>query len=183
VRSPEYRDAKVDTTLATLPQVLGPRTEPFDLRFRGPDGEEHRGAHVIQISNNPYGTTPGGLMSRPRLDTGRLGIVSLVLGAHGGAAAFLAALALGHPERFEGLTSWAAPTFDVTSGGPIEIGLDGETEVVDPPLRFSIRSSPVRVRLPKHAIGYSPAARSLGWREATRRLWGVVLGHPAGFAS
>ena len=33
VRSPEYRDAKVDTTLSTLPQVLGPQTEPFDLRF------------------------------------------------------------------------------------------------------------------------------------------------------
>ena len=38
VRSPAYRDAKVDTTLATLPQVLGPDTEPFDLRFTGPDG-------------------------------------------------------------------------------------------------------------------------------------------------
>ena len=33
VRSPDYRDSKVDTTLATLPQVLGPDTEPFDLRI------------------------------------------------------------------------------------------------------------------------------------------------------
>ena len=56
VRSAAYRDAKVDTTLATLPQVLGPESEPFDLRFTGPDGVEHRGAHIIQISNNPYGT-------------------------------------------------------------------------------------------------------------------------------
>ena len=54
VRSPEYRDAKVDTTLATLPRVLGPNTKPFDLRFDGPDGH-HDGAHVIQVSNNPYG--------------------------------------------------------------------------------------------------------------------------------
>ncbi len=181
VRSPEYRNAKLETTLATLPQVLGPDTEPFDLRFAGLDGVEHRGAHVIQISNNPYGAMAGGLGSRPRLDTGQLGVVSLVLGTGGGAAAFLAALATGHPERFEGLTSWAAPTFEVTSGAPIEIGLDGETEVMDPPLRFSIRPSPVRVRLPKHAIGYSPAARSLGWREASRQLWGIVLGHPARF--
>ena len=37
VRSPEYRDAKVDTTLSTLPQVLGPQTEPFDLRFERAD--------------------------------------------------------------------------------------------------------------------------------------------------
>ena len=41
VRSPSYRDAKVDTTLSTLPQVLGPGTEPFDLRF---DRTRRRGA-------------------------------------------------------------------------------------------------------------------------------------------
>jgi diacylglycerol kinase family enzyme len=181
VRSPEYRDAKVDTTLSTLPQVLGPATEPFDLRFTGPDGVEHRGAHVIQISNNPYGATAGGLGSRPRLDTRQLGVVALVLGKAGGAAAFLAALATGHPDRFRGFTSWATPTFEVASDAPIEIGLDGETQVMDSPLRFSIRPSPVRVRLPKHAMGYSPAALSLGWREASRQLWGVVLGRPARF--
>jgi diacylglycerol kinase family enzyme len=176
VRSPAYRDAKVDTTMATLPTVLGPETEPFELRFIGPDGEQHRAAHLIQISNNPYGSTAGGLGSRPRLDTRHLGVVALVLGKAGGAAAFLAALATGHPDRFEGLTSWATPAFEVTSGAPIEIGLDGETEVMDSPLRFSIRPSPVRVRLPKHAIGYSPAARSLGWRESWHRLRDVVLG-------
>jgi diacylglycerol kinase family enzyme len=182
VRSPEYRDAKVDTTLSTLPQVLGPQTEPFDLRFERADGQEQRGAHLIQISNNPYGTTARGMGSRPRLDTQTLGVVALVLGPKGGAAAFLAALATGHPERFEGLSSWATPTFEVTSDAPIEIGLDGETEVMDPPLRFSIRPNPVRVRLPKHAIGYSPAARSIGWRAEARELWGVVLGRPTRLA-
>jgi diacylglycerol kinase family enzyme len=179
VRSPEYRDAKVDTTLATLPQVLGPDTEPFDLRYVGPDGEERRGAHVIQVSNNPYGTTARAMGSRPRLDTHTLGVLSLVLTASAGAGPFLAAVATGHPDRFEGLSSWATPTFEVTSDSPIEIGLDGETEVMDSPLRFSIRPTPVRVRLPKHAIGYSPAAVSMGWRADLRELWGVVLGHPS----
>ncbi len=183
VRSPSYRDAKVDTTLSTLPQVLGPGTEPFDLRFDGPDGVEHRGAHVIQVSNGPYGTGAGGLGARPRLDTGLLGVAALVLGKQGGAAAFLAALATGHPERFEGLTSWAAPTFEVTSDAPIEIGLDGESEVLDPPLRFSVRPSPVRVRLPTHAIGYSPAALSLGPGRAARRLWDIALGRPVPIGS
>jgi diacylglycerol kinase family enzyme len=181
VRSPEYRDAKVDTTLATLPQVLGPDTEPFDLRFTGPDGQEHRGAHVIQISNNPYGTTAGGAGSRPRLDTGQLGVISLVIGEEGGAAAFLAAFATGHPDRFGGFSTWSTPTFEVTSGGPIELGLDGETQEMDSPLRFSMRPDPVRVRLPHHAIGYSPAALSIGWRQAFRELWGVVLGRPSRF--
>ena len=176
VRSPAYRDAKADTTLATLPQVLGPDTQPFDLRFSGPDGSEHRGAHVIQISNNPYGASVAGLGSRPRLDTRTLGIITLVLDERGDARSLLAAVATGHPDRFHGLSSWAAATFEVMSGSPIEIGLDGETEVMDPPLRFSIRPSPVRVRLPKQAIGYSSAARSLGWRETMRRLWAVALG-------
>jgi hypothetical protein len=90
-------------------------------------------------------------------------------------------VAAGHPERFEGFTSWAAPTFEVTSDAPIEIGLDGETSVMEPPLRFSIRPSPVRVRLPTHAFGYSPGALHLGWKEGVHRLWRVVLGHPARF--
>jgi diacylglycerol kinase family enzyme len=178
VRSPEYRNAKVDTTLATLPTVLGPNTEPFDLRFAGPDGEEHRGAHVIQVSNNPYGSTSRGFGSRPRLDTGRLGVVTLVLGRGRDAAGFLAAAATGHPERFPGLVSWAAPRFEVTSGSTIDVGLDGETRGMDPPLRFSIRTPRLRVRLPTHAIGYSPAARALGWRDALRELWRVVRGRP-----
>jgi diacylglycerol kinase family enzyme len=181
VQSPAYRDAKVDTTLATLPQVLGPDTEPFALRFTGPDGVEHRGAHVIQISNNPYATA-GARSSRPRLDTHQLGVVALVLDkAAEGPAAFLAAVAAGHPERFAGLTSWATPTFEVTSGAPIDVGLDGEAVVMESPLRFSIRPSALGVRLPKHAIGYSPAARDPGWREVALQLWQVVLGHPARF--
>jgi len=178
VRSPEYRDAKADTTLATLPMVLGPGTEPFDLRFDTPDGH-HDGAHVIQVSNNPYGDTLGGFGSRPRLDTKLVGVVSLVIPGDRGIAKFLAALATGRPDRYEGLSSWSAPTFEVSSGSPIEIGLDGETQVMDSPLRFSIRPAPVRVRLPKSAIGYSPAARTLGWAGATKALWDVLLGKPA----
>jgi diacylglycerol kinase family enzyme len=181
VRSPEYRDAKVDTTLETLPQLLGPDTEPLDLGFTGPDGTVHEGAHVIQISNNPYGQTARGMGSRPRLDTGRLGIVSLVLGREGGAAAFMMALATGHPDRFKGFLTWSSPIFDVTSAEPIELGLDGETMVMNPPLHFSMRPQPVRVRLPRHAIGYSPAARSIGWRESLRELWGVARGRVSRF--
>ena len=76
--------------------------------------------------------------------------------------------------------AWRADRIILTQRGgiPREVGLDGETKVMESPLRFSIRPAPVRVRLPKHAIGYSPAARSLGWREGLRQLWGVVLGRP-----
>jgi diacylglycerol kinase family enzyme len=178
VRSPEYRDAKVDTTLATLPRVLAPGTEPFDLRFTGPDGEPHQGAHMIQVSNNPYGPTIATLGSRPRLDTGRLGVVSLEIRSDAEAASFLAAVATGLPARFQGLRSWSTPSFEVSSGSAIDVGLDGETLEIESPLRFSIRSNAVAVRLPVRAIGYSPAARAMGWRSAARNIFRVALGKP-----
>ena len=183
VRSPEYRDAKVDTTLATLPTVLAPDTKPFDLRFAGPDGERHMGAHVIQISNNPYGPTLATMGSRPRIDTGRLGVIALEIRGDKEAVAFLAALATGHPDRFEGLRWWSTPTFEVSSGSPIDVGLDGETLEMDPPLVFSVRAQALNVRLPTGAIGYSPAARAMGWRSATRNVWRTALGRPPVFES
>jgi diacylglycerol kinase family enzyme len=179
VRSPEYRDAKVDTTLGAVPKILGPGARPFDLRFAKPDGDRCEGAQVIQISNNPYGTESlNALTSRPRLDTKRLGIIALEIGDDRAASAFLTAAAARHPERFAGFESWTAESFEVTSGSPIDVGLDGESLSMDPPLHFSIRDRPVRVRLPSHAIGYSPAARAMGLRRASRGLWRVVLGKP-----
>ena len=57
IRSPAYRAAKIETTLTMLPGLLGPGSRPFDLRFAGPAGEPHSGAHVVQVSNNAYGRT------------------------------------------------------------------------------------------------------------------------------
>ena len=37
------------------------------------------------------------------------------------------------------------------------VRLDGESLAIEPPLSFSIRNEPPRVRLPLHAIGESPA--------------------------
>jgi diacylglycerol kinase family enzyme len=176
VRSPDYRDAKVDTTLATIPAVLGPSTKPFDLRFVDGEGGRHDGAHLVQVSNNPYGARGG---SRPRLNSGQLGIIALEIENDRAAAAFAAALAIGHPVRFAGLLTWVTDAFEVTSGGAIPAGVDGESLDLEPPLRFSIRHRPLRVRVPRHAIGVSPAARAFRWRSATRAVWDTALGRPA----
>jgi diacylglycerol kinase family enzyme len=173
VRSPEYRNAKVDTTLAMLPKVLGPGTEPFDLRFTSPSGEPRNGAHLIQVSNNPYGSSGG---SRPRLDTGRLGVIVVDVRDDRAAAALAAAIATGHPERFAGFRSWTPETFEVTSSTSIDVGLDGESLTLAPPLRFSIREQRLRVRLSPRAIGASPAARAIHWREAAGAVWQTALG-------
>jgi diacylglycerol kinase family enzyme len=175
VRSPEYRDAKVDTALSALPTMLGPGSRPFDLNFRGPRGEHHTGAHLIQISNNPYRR---GSTTRPRLDSGRLGVLTLEIADDKAFGALLAATTTGKPERFPGFTSWTAETFEVTSLSPVDAGLDGEAVVLDPPLRFSIRPTPLHVRLPKQAIGYSPAALTLDPLSALRGVWRAALGRP-----
>jgi diacylglycerol kinase family enzyme len=178
VQSPEYRDAKVDTTLSALPELLGPASQPMDLRFDGPDGSRHTGAHVVQVSNGPYGTTLATITSRPSIETGRLGIVTLVLPDDAATGRFLRALATGRPDRYEGLQVWAGTEFVVESDGPVAIGLDGEAMRMDPPLRFSIRPHALRVRLAHNAIGYSPAARMQKPRDFLPHLWQIARGHP-----
>lgn len=179
VRSPEYRAAKVETTLSTLPTVLGRGSSPFDLTFIGADGARRHGARLIQVSNNPYGGASLGLGSRPRLDTHRLGVIALEIDDDRDAMRFLSAIAERHPERFGGFAEWAPATFEVTSASAVDAGLDGEPLTIEPPLRFSIRPEPLRVRLPLHAIGESPAGRRLDARSAAKGLWRVALGRPA----
>jgi diacylglycerol kinase family enzyme len=180
VQSPEYRDAKVETTLAALPKLLGPGTKPVDLRFDLPDGAAHDGAHVVQVSNGPYGTTLGTMNGRPRLDTGRLGITALVVPDDRAATRFVAALASGHPDRYAGFSAWDSDRFEVGSGAPVQVGLDGEALEVEPPLVFTIRPGALRVRLAPNAIGYSPAARATSARAFLPSLWRTALGRPIG---
>jgi diacylglycerol kinase family enzyme len=179
VSSPEYRDAKRETTLAALPEMLGPDAAPFDLRFDGPDGAVHEGAHVLQISNGPYGTTVGTIASRPRLDTGTLGVFALLVPNAVAATMFMAEFAAGRPDRYDGYLAWSTPSFTVDSAAPVAVGLDGESLELEPPLVFTSRPRVLRVRLHAQAIGYSPAARSRPLRSLAADVWRVARGHPA----
>jgi diacylglycerol kinase family enzyme len=178
VRSPEYRDAKMDTTMSALHEALAPGTSPFDLRYADGNGTAHDGAHLIQVSNGAYGRTLDGLTSRPRLDAHELQIIALELSGDEGAASLIGDLAAGHPERNRGYRSWTASIFEVTSDAPIDVGLDGEARSMDPPLRFSIRDRQARIRLPTTAIGYSPASRSLDWRSSIKGVVRIAGGNP-----
>jgi diacylglycerol kinase family enzyme len=178
VQSPDYRDAKVDTTLSALPRLLGPGSQPMDLRFEGPDGMRHDGAHVVQVSNGPYGTTLATMTRRPRIDTGALGIITLVLPDAAATRRFLAALATNRPDRYEGLQTWSGGEFVIDSGAAVAVGLDGEAMDMEPPLRFSICPHALRVRLAPDAIGFSPGARTSSARDFLPNLWGVALGRP-----
>jgi diacylglycerol kinase family enzyme len=112
------------------------------------------------------------------MDTGRLGIYALEIRDDRAAAALLAAVAAGDPDRFSGLNLWEAETFEVASGAPVDVGLDGEALVLDPPLSFAVRPAALRIRLPTNAIGVSPAGRKLEARQAVKALWRIALGRP-----
>jgi diacylglycerol kinase family enzyme len=176
VQSEAYRDAKLETMETLLPELLGPEAAPFDLRYRDGDGTQRDSAQLILVSNNAYVLDRlAGMGSRPRLDTGRLGIVAAEISGSTQAAAFVALEALGQVRRFGGWREWSAEEFEVTSSSPIAAGIDGEATVLDPPLRFRVERRALTVRIPPNALGLSPAAArpTLG-RESIRELWRVT---------
>jgi diacylglycerol kinase family enzyme len=180
VQSDDYRGAKAQTALAMLPDLLGPDAEPFDLQFVGPDGETHPSAHVILVSNNPYQLSQlGGRATRAHIGSGRLGLVTVRIEDPSYVAELVALEATGQVNRFRGWLQWTSPRFSVDSHGPIEAGVDGETLILQPPLRFASMPGALRVRLPHHAPGLSPAAIADASRPTTpnlRRLWAVARG-------
>ncbi len=160
IRSPEYRDAKLSTAASVLPDVLGPGAEPLDLRFRAPDGD-YPSAHLILVSNDPYRLDSIGSMgTRERLDLGVLGIVVARIDDAAQARRFMALEAAGQVRRFPGWQEWSTPRFDVSSGAPVEIGIDGEALLLEPPLVFESLPGALRVRLPRRAAP-SRAARTV----------------------
>ena len=180
VQSPAYRDHKVDTALELLPAMLGPDATPFDLRFTGPDGTERHSAHLILVSNNRYELShPEGFGSRRRLDAGTLGIVAARLQSPGEAARFARTQASGPTRRPAGWVEWTDTSFQVRSGQPVEVGVDGEAMLLDPPIRFQILPGALRIRIPPQAPGYSPAAAvpTPGWATLTA-LWQTATGRP-----
>ncbi len=160
VQSEAYRDAKLGTWTDMLPDLLGPDAEAIDLEFTAPDGTNCNDAPLVLVSNNPYQLTHlAGAGTRERIDTGMLGIVAARVRSTD--VSKLVALELvGQTGRYPGLLSWSALEFEVRSASPVEIGLDGEALVLDPPLRFVSLPGALRVRLPRSA-GLSPAARTV----------------------
>jgi diacylglycerol kinase family enzyme len=145
VQSAGYRDAKLKTLADTVPTVLGPAGNGLDLRFTGADGREHQTGAVVMVSNDPYRLGHAlGSGTRPRLDTGTLGITVAGEDAAGGAK--------------KRIDEWSAPSFEVRSGSPVAAGIDGEAAKLDPPLRFRTRPHALRVRIAPQHPGASPSA-------------------------
>jgi diacylglycerol kinase family enzyme len=150
VQQEGYRDAKLQTLLDTLPSGFTAESgEGHELVWHDSRGTEHRSATVLLVSNNPYRL--GSLLAsgtRPRLDTGALGVVALAPGHTPGQGVSL-------PTPF---AQWSTPTFEVGASDEVPAGIDGEAMMLSAPVRFSIRPAALRVRIAQEHPGASPSS-------------------------
>jgi len=148
VQQAGYREAKMRTLLETVPDVIGPQAQPPKLGWVGPSGRESGVA--ILVSNNKYRLGRAlGSGTRPRLDTGRLGITVLNPPPGDGKEA------RGNRKAIE---QWTDRRFRIDSTTPVPAGIDGEAAVLDPPLRFRAIPGALRVRIAPSHPGASPSA-------------------------
>lgn len=152
-----YRGAKVSTLLDAVPDSFGHGSDQ-QLRWVGPDGTPGPPSAVILVSNNPYrlGTFVGS-GTRPRLDRGLLGVMSV------GARA----------------RRWTSAVFEIEADGPVAIGVDGEALRMEPPLRFASRPAALRVRIARSHRGAAPYSDApVTMSAALPALWRIATGRP-----
>jgi diacylglycerol kinase family enzyme len=157
VQSEAYRNAKLRTWRRMLPDIVRSGDGPIDLEFEGPDAKAWRDATLVVVSNNPYFVKRlRGVGTRPRLDTGGLGILAARMNNARTVAQLVTLGAIGQALRTRGMRQWSSGEFVVRGSRPMAIGLDGEAYVLDPPLRFVSLPGVLRVRVPRHAKSHSP---------------------------
>jgi diacylglycerol kinase family enzyme len=185
VQSDAYRDAKLGTWKRMLPEIGGRGSVVCELHFDAPHPKDWSDAALVIVSNNPYQARRfRGTGTRPRLDTGRLGVFAARLRGAGGVARLVTFGTIGRSlgsgsqhRRLSGVLQWSCLEFEVRAVAPVAVGLDGEALMLAPPLRFVSLPGALRVRLPRHAPGVSPAAAAV---PLNRRNLGALLQIAAG---
>jgi diacylglycerol kinase family enzyme len=173
VRSGAYRGAKLRTWGRLLPDLLGPASAPPDLVFDGPDTRPCTGMALVLVSNNSYRLSRlGRAGGRPKMDTGRLGILAARL--HAGPDGRPGML----PHRFADVLEWSRSDFEMRSAAPVPVGLDGEALVLTPPLRFASLPGVLRVRLPRHGGARRVRRNAAVTRRDLTALVRILLGRP-----
>jgi diacylglycerol kinase family enzyme len=144
VQRPGYRDAKLRTMLEVLPEVSAPGGEVVRMNWRDSDGFAHGAGLGVLVSNNAYrlGQLVGS-GTRPNLDGGRLGV---------------AVMEPGNWLNRGMVRQWSPQSIEVDAADAVPAGIDGEAELLTPPIRFVSRPHALRVRIARHHPGCSPSA-------------------------
>jgi diacylglycerol kinase family enzyme len=184
VQSDDYRDAKAEVSLSMARDLLGRQSEPFDLQYTTPGGQEIDGAFLIMVSNNPYvlDANPD-IAQRHVIDGGQLGVFAISTRTGGQAAWLMTLNALGMRDVSKHWWEFEADEFEVHSrSGSAFMGVDGEALEADTPLRFSIHPRGLLMLVPS---GNPHAAEQRRARDRTaRKVLDVALGQePSSSAS
>ncbi|MFL5767863.1 MAG: diacylglycerol/lipid kinase family protein [Actinomycetota bacterium] len=175
ISDPKYRDAKLATVLAALPEVAGSEASS-GLRVQTPRGEDIQDPNLIQVGNNPY--DHGSLKNanrRPRLDTGELGVDVVRFSGARELRELMRDLESGR-NRVGALHRWSAQALTVTGrDGEVAAGVDGEYVTFPSPLEIASRPGVLRIRVPsKREPPLTQTPR--GVLETLRSLWSVAAG-------
>lgn len=174
VENDSYRDAKLQTTLDVLPEVLAADTDPYDMHFRLPSGEEVSGSIVLLVSNNPYITDALlGLGQRPALDSGQLG--GLVITGPAAVTPTTPSDESTESRSRGALQRFTATELQVTSSSlEIAVGIDGETVHVSTPVELVSHPKGLTMLVPPDSI-HVARVRSRE-AEGLAGIWRIALG-------
>ncbi|MFG2993359.1 diacylglycerol/lipid kinase family protein [Streptomyces sp. NPDC048257] len=159
VQRPEYRDAKADSALAALPDLLlGYAGTTLDAVTDGPRLESQQ---ALLVSDNPYSSPEPMGARRSRLDLGVLGVVGIRVNN----AAQAADIAL-RGARAAGLHILTSRRVVVASAAErIAVAVDGEAMTLPTPVTCSVRPGALRVRVPRLRPGAPAATPPMRWSE------------------
>ncbi|GAA2626767.1 MULTISPECIES: diacylglycerol/lipid kinase family protein [Streptomyces] len=159
VQRPEYRDAKADSALAALPDLLlGYAGTTLDAAT---DGTRLEAQQALLVSNNPYSSPEPMGARRSRLDLGVLGVVGIRVNN----AAQAADVAL-RGARAAGLHLLTSREVVIGSAAErVAVAVDGEALTMPTPVICSIRPGALRVRVPRLRPGAPEAAPPMQWSE------------------
>ncbi|MFE2127229.1 diacylglycerol/lipid kinase family protein [Streptomyces amritsarensis] len=161
VQRPEYRDAKADSALNALPDLLlGYAGHPLDATA---DGTRLEGQQALLVSNNPYSSPEPMAVGarRARLDLGVLGVVGIRVNN----AAQAADVAL-RGARAAGLHVLTSRQVVIGSRAEsIPVAVDGEALTLPTPVTCSIRPGALRVRVPAGRPGAPVGGPPMEWRD------------------
>src|SRR3954451_14812424 len=176
IARPEYRDAKLSTVMTVLPEVTDPSARSgFTVEVEGQSPVED--PQLVQVANNPYAgpNDPSPAGTRPRLDTGRLGVDIVAYKNAAELRDLVAQAVAGKAIRSTAYRSWTGGGGRGSArDGVVRAGVDGEAVEFPSPLEISIAPATLRIRVPKDRPG-----PKVGWprlhRRMVLRLWSVVV--------
>ncbi|WP_328911631.1 diacylglycerol kinase family protein [Streptomyces sp. NBC_00234] len=175
VQRPDYRDAKADTALDALPDLLlGYAGHPLDAVT---DDMRLESLQALLVSNNPYAAPETMALGgrRSRLDHGVLGLVGIRV-TSAAQAVDVALWGVGATGLHE-LTSRQIVISSDTESLPV--GVDGEALTMPAPVTCSIRPGALRVLVPRLRPGAPVVSPPMDWHEVFALAFSRTLPGPS----